>query len=282
MTLESLRTLLASRLPEGTSALEIKELCCHAAGVERSRYLSSLKESFEIDPRGLEDCIARMSQGEPIAYILGQWDFMDYTFTVDRRALIPRDDSVAVIYTAVECLRISDRSKTIRLLDLCCGSGVLGISLALKLRDAGFKCELTLADISDEALSLTAENARKLEVEARIVKVDALSNEPDVGSFEAIICNPPYIRRGDIEGLDPSVRDYEPMLALDGGPDGLIFYRAVSENFKKCISRGGFLIFEVGYDQSREVCDIVRGCGYGDVGVRKDLSGIERVVWARR
>lgn len=281
MTLASLKDLLKESLPPDTPELEIKELCCHIAGISRSQYLSRMRDSFDIAEGLVAQTVARRLAQEPLAYILGEWDFLDYTFKTDRRALIPRDDSAAVIYAALGSAKIADRSKTAFLLDLCCGGGALGISLAMKMKSAGFSCSVTLADISDDALELAADNAAKYGVNARVLKFDVLTNEPELPLFDIIICNPPYIRRGDIPSLDRSVRDYEPMLALDGGPDGLIFYRSIAENYLRFVKQNGLMVFEVGYDQSADVAEIMTAAGYSDVLTRRDMSGVERVVCGR-
>ena len=142
---------------------------------------------------------------------------------------------------------------------------------------------MVLADLSEDAIRLARKNTRRNQLQSRVsgVRLDARENPPDLlWDFNLIVCNPPYIRTGDLETLDPSVRDYEPLLALDGGADGLDFYRIIARKWKPALRRTGTLLFEVGYDQAGDVSDILTQCGYHNITCHPDYNGILRGVEA--
>ncbi len=271
MVMRALRTelykrLLSLGLTEESAGLEATELACLAAGIRRDRYIFEADREHTLlrDP---EELISRRAQGEPLAYILGEWDFYGLTLKTDRRALIPRDDSVCVLELFLS--RLSPRAE--RILDLCTGTGCLGLAAATTRPGLS----VTLGDISSDALALAEENIALLGLGDRVRTVRAnalLPPEFEPGSFHGMICNPPYLCRDE---LSPTP---EPILALDGGEDGLDFYRSVSSLWKKALAPGSPLCFEVGYTQSADVAGIMAGEGFEDITVERDLSGIERAV----
>ena len=203
----------------------------------------------------LDALIARRADGEPLQYVLGEWSFMGLPFTVDRRALIPRPDTEILCEKALSLLPEGGA-----VLDLCCGSGCIGIALAKK---GG--AVVTAADISEEALSLTRENAAKNGVSIRTVRSDLF--ERIEGAFDMIVCNPPYLDREEMEQADASLR-YEPALALYGGTDGLDFYRRIQKTYAAHLKAGGYLLLEIGYRQEQAVRALFCGAeciyDYGD------------------
>jgi release factor glutamine methyltransferase len=165
-----------------------------------------------------------------------------------------------------------------RVLDLCAGSGCIGLAVASQTPGA----RVVLGEYSDAALKICRQNIRRNGLSGRVVpiQVNALEKpERTLGEFQCIISNPPYIPRADIDGLDTSVREYEPHLALDGGEDGLDFYRAIAEKWKDALVPGGRLYFEVGIGQADDVLRIMRRQGFGDIQIVKDLNDIPRVVF---
>ncbi len=215
--------------------------------------------------------------GEPLAYLLGEWDFYGLTFRVTPDVLIPRSDTEALCGLAI---RRAQEVMEPRVLDLCCGSGCIGIALLHEVEDAA----VYAADLSEGALLLAAENAKRLGVSARFrpVRCNALAAPPSsLGAFHIIVCNPPYISRDEFEMLDPSVADYEPRMALDGGADGLDFYRSITSQWLEALVPGGMLYFECGWTQAESVVRLCERAGLRDVRVHEDLSGIQRVVSAR-
>lgn len=212
--------------------------------------------------------------GVPLPHIIGEWDFYGLTFEVTQDTLIPRADTETLVECGVDFLRPRTRG---RLLDLCCGTGCVGIAA---LKNLSGEMSGVLADLSEPALQVARRNLHRhgLSGRASTVLVDArLPFDTALGRFQLILCNPPYIPGGEIDGLDAEVR-HEPRMALDGGEDGLDFYRSVSANAKDILTPGGALMFEVGLGQAGPVSEILRGAGYEEIGFCCDLTGIERVV----
>ena len=167
------------------------------------------------------------------------------------------------------------------MLDLCAGSGCVGIAVAKHVEGA----RVTLGEISEDALKICRQNIRRNNLTARIsaMRIDAREKPSrQLGEFHCIVSNPPYIPSADIETLDSSVREYEPHLALDGGEDGLDFYRIICEKWRDALLPGGLLAFEVGIGQADEVLRIMRASGFGEIEIIRDLHMIPRVVYGRR
>ena len=255
--------------------LEASELVCAVTGKSRAALLAY--PNAPVDTERLNALLARRCSGEPLAYVLGQWDFYGYTFAVDRRVLIPRDDSETVLEAFLDAL---PASGPLKLLDLCTGSGCLGIAAVLELAKKRIAAEAVLADLSGDALAVAAQNAAShgLTGRVRTAPCDAFHPETLAQTFDGCICNPPYIRRGELQLLDRSVADFEPAMALDGGSDGLDFYRALAVSLRGLLKAGAPLTFEVGYDQAGDVADLLRASGWTGVTVRPDLQGIMRAV----
>ncbi len=256
-----------------------RELLCAASGKTPEQIIAdrTLYASEEICQR-TESYVRRHLQGEPIAYILGQWDFYDMTLTVTPDVLIPRDDTMAVTDLAIK--RALFLPQNPRILDLCTGSGCIGLAIARRVHDA----KLTLGDVSAEALKVAKKNVTDLKLSGRVacVAVDARKPAaPFLGKFDLIVSNPPYVTTEEFECLDPSVRDYEPRLALDGGADGLDFYRAIVKNFTAALRPGGWLALEFGMGQEEAVSRILTAADYEIQEIRPDNSGIPRAVLAR-
>lgn len=208
----------------------------------------------------------------PLQYLLGYAHFMDYTFCVNENVLIPRNDTEILVETANDVLeQVSTNSY--KVLDLCCGSGCIGISLKLYHKDI----DLTLSDVSNDALEVTKKNLERHEVKAKVVcdSLFAGINEKQ----DIIVSNPPYIESRVIDTLMPEVKEYEPMLALDGGEDGMDFYNQIIEEAPSHLNVGGWLLFEIGYNQGEAVSKKMTELGFQDVQVKKDYAGLDRVVY---
>lgn len=222
--------------------------------------------------------VRRRAAGEPLQYILGEWEFMGFRFAVGPGVLIPRPDTETLTQTALDYMngRMARKPGGGDVLELCFGSGCVGISVALLCPDVRVRG----VEISDEALGFAQRNIARHALEGRVqaVRGDMLvPPSADAPRVDALLCNPPYIRTREIAELDISVRGFEPGTALDGGPDGLRFYRAAEQWFG-CLTPGGLAAFEVGYTQAEEVAKILRAAGLADVFTRCDCAGIERVV----
>ncbi len=215
------------------------------------------------------DMIVRRATGEPLQYITGEQDFMGLTFYTHESTLIPRQDTECLVEEVM--LQLHDG---MRILDMCSGSGCILLSLLKYSND----CVGVGAEIQSEAVALARRNAENLGIKATFVESDLFSQVQ--GRYDIIVSNPPYIESAVIETLDREVREHEPMSALDGGKDGLFFYRKIIEDAKGYLSRGGKVFFEIGYNQAKDVSDILNRNGYTEIVVKKDLAGLDRVVYA--
>lgn len=258
------------------ATLEARELVCFATGKSREQLYrdGALYASPELERRTRE-LVARHLAGEPVAYLIGEWEFYGLPLDISSEVLIPRPDTEVLAEQAITYVQSLGEC---RVLDLCAGSGCIGLAVAANAPQA----RVVLGEWSDGALKICRQNIRRNGLTGRVVpmQTDARERpEKSLGDFQCIISNPPYIPRGDISGLDASVRDYEPHLALDGGEDGLDFYRAIAEKWKEALNVGGRLYFEVGIGQADSVLRIMRSQGFGDIQVVKDLHEIPRVVF---
>ena len=256
-----------------------RQLMYHFADITPAQFLANRDALADDSLCGKMDAaVHRLLQGEPIAYVLGQWDFYGMTLEVNPSVLIPRDDSCAVTDLAIKKSLFLD--TTPRILDLCTGSGCIGLAIAHRVKDA----RITLGDISEEAMAVAKRNIKNQKLSGRVscVKVDALSKPPAfIGKFDLIVSNPPYIAAKEMQTLDRSVKDYEPELALYGGTDGLDFYRRIAENFKDALKPGGYLCFEFGLGQGDDVCRILEDNGYTVLERTRDYNERERAVLAQ-
>ncbi len=261
-------------------ALEARRLLAQAAGYTDAELIARfyLYAGDEAERRARE-LLERRLKGEPLAYICGSWEFYGMKLLVNSNVLIPRMDTETLVFTALELLR--GQVPEPRILDLCCGSGCIGCALARELPGA----RVYLADISPEALSVARKNVGLHHLGNRCVCMDADALSPPplrMSNFDMIACNPPYISEAEMEKLDPSVRDWEPALALDGGEDGLTFYRAVLEHWKSVLKDDGIIIFEVGEGQAESVRALLTEAGFYNLGCALDTIGVERVVYGRK
>lgn len=263
----------------GVAAYEVESrlIVMFATGMSREELLNSSKK-YLTDAnvkKSIEKMTERRISGEPVAYIIGGWEFFGIPLIINKAVLIPRIDTEVLAEEAVRHLQ-SVRGRP-RLLDICAGSGCVGLAVAANVPE----CRVVLAEFSESALAVCRMNMLKNHLSGRTiaVKADALAQPSErLGKFDMIVCNPPYIPTSDIAELDVSVRGFEPVIALDGGADGLNFFRAVTENWSKALKDNGMLAFECGAGQAEDVRSIMSGYGYSDIRVLTDTLGIERVV----
>jgi len=224
----------------------------------------------EVQKHTLDNYILRLKKHEPIQYVLGSWDFIDINLKVDSRALIPRPETEIL---AIEALNLAKNYKKPKILDIGCGTGCIGLYIKHMLKDA----DVTLCDISKNAISLSKENADKLNLDVNFIHTDMKNIK---GVYDIIISNPPYITKDDMATLDKSVKDYEPENALFGGDDGMEFYKILSVMHKNLINCG-YLVVEIGINQDKQVIKLLEN-NFKKIIIKKDLAQIPRVISARK
>lgn len=258
--------LSAFGVPE--AQLTARLLLEHVCSTDRNDLLLHPEREVEAS---LEAAYERLLQKRgdriPLQQLTGEQEFMGLTFLVNEHVLVPRQDTECLVEELL--IHVEDGS---RVLDMCTGSGCILLSLMrYKNEIAGVG-----ADISEKALALARENAERLAVSAKFIRSDLFADV--TGEFDVIVSNPPYIPTGVIRTLEPEVREHEPLLALDGGADGLSFYRRLIAEAPSFLARFGRLFLEIGYDQGEAVCALMRAHGYENVRLCKDLAGLDRVV----
>lgn len=276
--LDARREFLKTEDPDTASRLA-RDLLCFVSGKSKEQVLTD-REKYACEDvcQTMEDAVRRIVAGEPLAYVLGEWEFYGLKMYVDRNVLIPRDDTCAVTALAVKRGLFLDQDP--RILDLCTGSGCIGIAVASRVKDA----KVTLADVSREALAVARKNIALHKLSGRVscVQADALAAPSAfLGKFDMIVSNPPYVTAEEMEALPESVKNYEPRLALYGGRDGLDFYRAIAKNYAQALKPGGFLCLEFGMGQGDDVCKILESNGYTILERSRDYNDRERAVLAQ-
>lgn len=293
MTLQQLLTEGTGQLAragDSEAGLDARRLLLEAFRTDTVHFLMNRMEQLPQN-EGVAQAIAdyremikKRCQRKPIQYILGNQEFMGLTFRVNRHVLIPRQDTeilVERVLTEQASPRQAGQGK--RVLDLCTGSGCIAISLMAK---GGF-CQVVATDISSQALLVARENAKRILGEAQgegmglvFCQGDLFQALPSGLAFDILVSNPPYIPTQMIKGLQPEVRDYEPVMALDGAEDGLEFYRRIASEAEAWLKPGASVYLEIGYDQGEAVLGLLKEQGYGNIEIIKDFSGLDRVVRA--
>ena len=259
--------------------MEARFLVAHAAGKSVAELLRDMHlYTTETVSQKVKEYIERRIKGEPVAYITGSWEFYGIPLTITPDVLIPRMDTELLIDTVKELL--TGRKMDARILDLCTGSGCIACALAKELPATRF----VAVDISASALAVCRENIAANRLNSRIIcmQADALGAPPlGLNFFDVLVSNPPYIPSIEMMALDPSVRDYEPLWALDGGEDGLKYYRGIIKHWKTILRPGGYIVFEVGEEQSSPVQELLLDAGFAETDCRVDTGGVKRVVFGR-
>ncbi|MCH5211817.1 MAG: peptide chain release factor N(5)-glutamine methyltransferase [Oscillospiraceae bacterium] len=271
MVVSRLRSEVRKQL--GENEHEADWIISHVTGMSQADFVLHPREIADEEMRQIEDIITRRNSGEPLQYILGHTEFMGMTFKVNDLVLIPRQDTETLVENIVSKIG----KKKLKVLDIGTGSGCIGISIAKLCKNT----EVTLLDYSDSILAVAKENADLNGVNVKTLHCDILEAVPE-GQYDVIVSNPPYIETDTIFSLDNIVSSYEPVEALDGGFDGLMFYRRIAEEVAKDIlNENGIIAFEIGYNQGEEVSDILREEDFSNVRVIKDSCDNDRVVMAR-
>lgn len=261
---------------KGIDAVDARVLLKFVLGYDDIKL--SINSNLEISDKAYDrylNMINRRKDNEPIAYITGTKEFMSLDFEVEKQILIPRPETEHIIEYVLE-----QDIKNANVLDICTGSGAIAVSVAYYMKDA----VVTAIDINDKCIEVATKNAKKHGVDNRckIIKADALKEFDFENRFDIIISNPPYIKSQDVLQLEKDVKDYEPHLALDGGDDGLVFYRTISKNAYNILKDNGIIIYEIGYDQADDVCQILKNEKYTQIKVIKDFAGHDRIVTAKK
>ena len=275
--------------------IDAQELYCFLTGIDRLQiFMKAEEEASEEIERKYLTLIARRAERIPLQYITGEQEFMGHRFKVDQNVLIPRQDTETIVVEAARTIQSNSREKLSLLerlrggkewevLDLCCGSGAIGISLA-KICD---NIHVTGSDISGAAIAVAEANAKALHVKAEYLQGDlfaALENRPDgkkqdTKKFDMIVSNPPYIRTNMIAVLQEEIKNFEPREALDGGRDGLDYYRRILAEAPKHLKPRGYLFLEIGHDQGEDLRKMVHDDGrYEAAEIIRDIPGRDRVV----
>ena len=259
----------------GKDTFDAELLLEKAAGLNRTALFLRGEELLSAEAVArYEVFLAERESGRPTQYILGTWEFMGLPFSVGEGVLIPRGDTEILVETILE------KQESLRtILDIGTGSGCIPVSLS----HYGKFDSVLAVDISPKALGYAMKNAAANHAEISFYESDLFSNVPveRKGKLDAIVSNPPYIPKEDIAGLMTEVRDFEPRNALDGGADGLDFYRAIVAESRDWLKQGGWLFFEIGYDQGEALRSLLAEAGYAEIGIRQDLAGLDRVAFGK-
>lgn len=253
-------------------------LLSSASGFSRTNYLMRSEDAVPEDVcEAFNQKLNRRLNHEPLQYIEGSAPFMGYDFYVDENVLIPRMDTEVLVCKAIELVQ---SGQNISVLDMCTGSGCIIESIFLELTKKGMCVTAAASDVSEGALTVAKKNADRLSAKVTFFQGNLFENV--TGKYNIITSNPPYIRTDVIRGLEPEVKEHEPMLALDGYEDGLYFYRKIVEDAYEYLCEGGYLVMEIGHDQGADVSCLCADRGYEGIEVIRDLAGLDRVVVAKR
>lgn len=260
-------------------ALEARILVASAAGKTVQQLLRdlSLYTTQPVEDK-VNGYVERRLSGEPVAYISGDWEFYGLPMKVTKDVLIPRPDTELLVDLAKQAL--TGWKMDARVLDLCCGSGCITCAVGHELPAT----KLVAVDLSASALEVCRTNIALNRLNTRVIcmQADATASPPlGIGSFDLIVSNPPYVKTEEIGELDRSVKDYEPVWALDGGKDGLRFYKAIIKYWKSLLRPDGLLIFEVGEGQAQDVADMLMAGGFASTSIHQDARGVDRAVVGR-
>lgn len=255
------------------------ELLLYITGIDRTRYLIDATQQLDdVSLKRYLEVITKRAHHVPLQHIMGYTYFYGRKYMVNEHVLIPRQDTEVLVD---EVMKLTSDSS--RVLDMCTGSGCIIISLAAAGHTAECEYGAVGVDISDKAIEVAEYNSKLNGVPyVDFIKSNMFAELRDTGvKFDVIVSNPPYIPTKDIRELSDEVKLHDPLLALDGDEDGLKFYRAITRNAVDYLNKGGYLCYEIGYNQAQDVSDILVSCGYNDIRVVKDLAGLDRVVIAR-
>lgn len=249
----------------------------YVTGVSKAMYFAEPERAVsEENADRYIDCIRQRAAHIPLQHITGEQEFMGYPFCVNEHVLIPRQDTEILVEEAIQIMR-----PKMKILDMCTGSGCIVLSILKMCKEKYYMTDLqgVGADVSEEALKVARENSRRLEVPVTWIQSDLFAKIPEEEKYDVIVSNPPYIETAVIDTLQEEVRLHDPYIALDGKEDGLYFYRRIISEADKYLKPQGKLMFEIGCDQAESVEELMKNAGYEQITVKKDLAGLDRVVY---
>jgi release factor glutamine methyltransferase len=249
----------------------------YVTGVSKAMYFAEPDRAVsEENADRYIDCIRRRAAHIPLQHITGEQEFMGYPFHVNEHVLIPRQDTEILVEEAIQVMR-----PKMKVLDMCTGSGCIVLSILKMCREKYYMTDLQGigVDVSEEALKVARENGRRLGVPVTWIQSDLFAKIPEEEKYDVIVSNPPYIETAVIDTLQEEVRLHDPYIALDGKEDGLYFYRRIISEAGKYLKPQGKLMFEIGCDQAEAVEELMKNAGYEQITVKKDLAGLDRVVY---
>lgn len=254
------------------ASVDIWLLLEHFADIKKSDYFANQDTTItKVVAEQIEEAVEKRANHIPVQHIIGQTEFMGLTFKVNDKVLVPRLDTEILVDEVVKYVG-DDFAK---ILDMCTGSGCIAITVS----DMCDNATVVGADISKDAIDIAEDNNKLNQTDVTFIESDLFENVE--GLFDVVVSNPPYIKTEEIENLQEEVKLYDPKLALDGGESGLDFYQRIIKDSKDYLKANGMIFFEIGFDQAEEVSNILKENGYHDIVVKKDLSGLDRVVMAR-
>lgn len=249
----------------------------YVTGVSKAMYFAEPERTVsEENADRYIDCIRQRAAHIPLQHITGEQEFMGYPFCVNEHVLIPRQDTEILVEEAIQIMR-----PKMKVLDMCTGSGCIVLSILKMCREKYYMTDLQGigADVSEEALKVARENGRRLGVPVTWIQSDLFAKIPEAEKYDVIVSNPPYIETAVIDTLQEEVRLHDPYIALDGKEDGLYFYRRIISEAGKYLKTQGKLMFEIGCDQAEAVEELMKNACYEQITVKKDLAGLDRVVY---
>ena len=269
---EGKNRLMTKGVPDADTDAVLLWLFC--SGISRTDYILNRDDEVKEEKTNeFFSLIDKRCERIPLQYITGKQCFMGFDFNTSENVLIPRFDTETLVEQVDIFIKNKFGGKTVNVLDMCCGSGCIGISVKLMNENA----RVDLSDISDYAIELTKKNAIELHADCNIIKSDLF--EKINGKYDIIISNPPYIESHVIEELMPEVRDHEPLMALDGDVDGLKFYKQIILDAEKFLNENGYIFFEIGNNQAHDVEQLLVDNHFTDIHVVKDLCKNNRVIY---
>lgn len=266
-------TAFLKRCDIDDAAKEAEAILMHILGIDKVKLYRDAPELSSWKTRKIDKILARRAKREPLQYILGNVDFHGIKIKVGSGVLVPRPETELIVDEVIKT--VENCNSKIKILDLCAGSGCIALAIAKNIPDS----YVFGADISNKAVCYAKKNASANKIKnIKFFCGNLFEPVAEFYPFDIIVANPPYIKTSDIQNLQPEIKDWEPLAALDGGEDGLKYYREILSNAKNYIAENGTVLLEIGYGQSASVCEIAKANNFKNIAVMKDFSEIDRII----